>query len=118
MTLPALPTVISAFAWPPDDADVILTANSASVWRPYRAELDGSDTTWLGTTGGVNQNYFKAAIVFEDRIWFIARTDSTGVGIVRSMAVDGTGQRIDFQSSLGTGNQVAPFVGGDGFYYN
>ena len=111
-------TTISSYAWPPDDSYVILTANDTD-WRPYRAELDGSDTTYLGTIGAEGQNYFKDALVYRNRIWMITATDAAGgKGIISSMTLAGTGEEENFDSSLGAGDVVQPFVGGDGWYYN
>lgn len=113
--------VISAFAWPPDDSYVVFSAHIGTPWSPVRAELDGSTTTQLGTTGGVNQNFFEAAIVYSNRIWFISATAASSFGArgrLSSMALDGTDERVDFDSSLGSGDMVDKFIGGDGFYYN
>ena len=113
--------VMSAFAWPPDDSYVVIGAHIGTPWSPVRCELDGSTTTQLGTTGGVNQNYFKAPIVYNNRIWFISATDTSTIGVrgrLSSMALDGTDETVDFDTSLGTGDQVLPFVGGDGFYFD
>lgn len=114
--------VMSAFAWPANDTYVVIGAHIGTPWSPVRCELDGSDTTQLGTIGGVNQNYFKSPIVYQNMIWFITATDtSTGgtAGRIGSMALDGTGEVSDnFDSSDGPGDLVRPFVGGDGWYYN
>ena len=113
--------VISAFAWPPDDSYVVIGAHIGTPWSPVNCALDGSTTTQLGTTGGVNQNYFKAPVVYNNRIWFISVTDTSSGGargVLSSMALDGTDEVDNFDTSLGTGDQVLPFVGGDGFYYN
>lgn len=111
--------VMSAFAWPPDDSYVVIGAHIGTPWSPVRCELDGSTTTQLGTIGGVNQNYFKSPIVYQNLIWFISSTDaSAGIGKIGNMALDGTGETTLFDTSLGAGNLVAPFVGGDGWYYN
>ena len=100
---------------------MIIGAHIGTPWQPVRCELDGSDTTQLGTMGGVNQNYFKSPIVYRNKIWFISATDTSSGGargVVSSMALDGSGEAENFDSSDGTGDQVQPFVGGDGFYYN
>lgn len=110
--------LISGLAWPADDSFVVITANFAP-WAVVRAETDGSNTTVLGSTGPVNQAFFRVALVLNGRIWFISQTNtSAGLGRVSSMALDGTGERTDFGSNLGSGDQVKPFVSGDGWYFN
>lgn len=113
--------VISGRAWPADDSFVVITANiGAGYFSVIRAEVDGSTTSSLSSTiGAANQNWFRDALVYNNRIWFIRTTDNTdGVGRIGSMALDGTDERTDFASNAGTGDQVYPFLGGDGFYHN
>jgi hypothetical protein len=110
---------VSAFAWAPDDSFAVITANlSFGHYDVIRAELDGSDTTQLGSTGGSTANYFQTAIVFENRIWFIERVAAGGYGQLSSMSLSGTGYANHFASNAGPGDLIEAFGGGDGFYYN
>lgn len=112
--------VISSHAWPADDSFVVITSNiGTGFWDVFRAEVDGSDTTQLGTLHAQSQGWFEMALVYQGRIWLITDTDaSASKGVVSSMLLNGTGERVDFDSSAGAGDQVSAFVGGDGWYYN
>lgn len=112
--------VISRYAWPADDSFVVYTANMGTGhYVVLRAELDGSNTTVLGTTGAVVQGWYSGALVYGGRIWFISATDaSESRGVISSMLLDGTDEREDFDSSDGSGDMVYPFTGGDGWYVN
>ena len=112
---------VSGLAWPANDSFVVLSANlAAGFYNVIRAELDGSDTNVLGTTGpATTQSYFRGALVYENRIWFISKTDTlNGKGAVATMTLTGGGEQTVFDSSLGSGDQVYPFTGGDGWYFN
>ncbi len=112
---------LSEFAWPPDDSYVVYTANLGNGFMDIiRAELDGSTTTRLNTShGAINQTWFQAAIIYNNRIWFIEATDgSSSQGWLSSVALGGTDYVKNFDSTAGTGDTVYPFTGGDGFYYN
>jgi Tol biopolymer transport system component len=110
---------LSHLAWPADDSWVLFVADLGfGHISMIRAELDGSDTTRLGTTGAINQGWYVTGLVFENRIWFISGANSVNTGKMRSMALDGTDEVENFNNTLGTGNAVADFTGGDGFYFN
>lgn len=115
-------SVVSGEAWPSDDSFVVITANLGvgGFFSVVRAEVDGSDTTALNASrGSVNQGWFEAAKVYGNRIWFISATDaSASKGRISSVALDGTDLQDNFDSSLGSGDQVAAFAGGDGWYFN
>lgn len=112
--------VVSGLAWPADDSFVVFTSNiGTGFWDVFRAELDGSNTTQLGTLHAQSQGWFEAALVFGGRIWLITDTDaSASKGVISSMLLDGTDERTDFDSSAGAGTAVSAFAGGDGWYVN
>ena len=115
---------VSGLAWAPADAFVVMTADLAlgNGIQPIRAEVDGSDTTVLcattGSQGPENRNYFRTALVYANRVWWVNGTNSVNVAKVSSCAIDGSDLREDFNNTLGSGDQVADFGGGDGFYFN
>ena len=110
------------YAWPADDSFVVIVANIGNpVYNIFRAEVDGSDTTQLGTTGPDAGSIpaFRTALIYQSRIWFVSETDGTASKAqVSSMTLAGTDERVDFDSSLGSGDEVLGFVGGDGWYFN
>jgi hypothetical protein len=115
------PVVISRYAWPSDDSFVLITANlGLGFYSMIRTEVDGSGSTALnGSHGAVVQGYYSAGLVSGGRIWFIDSTDaSAGQGKVSSLALDGTDYVNNLNTSAGAGDQVYPFTGGDGWYYN
>ncbi len=108
-------------AWPADDSFVVITANLGSgFYNIIRAEVDGSDTNILGTTGAATSpSYFRGALVYQSRIWFISDTNSVGFkGEVSYMSLTGGTETLVFDSSAGAGDQVTAFGGGDGWYFN
>jgi Periplasmic component of the Tol biopolymer transport system len=108
---------MSGRAWPADDSFVVFTSNLGSGWKVIRAEIDGSYTTQLGTTGPCALSYMRGALIYQNRIWFISKEQSGGKGEISCMSLTGSGERVVFDSSDGTGDQVAPFAGGDGWYF-
>ena len=108
------------YAFPSDDSFVVMTANLGSgFYNVIRAELDGSDTNILGTTGPVTVTPFRAALAFEGRIWFISDVNALGgKGEISFMSLTGTNETVVFDSSAGAGDEVQPFVGGGGWYFN
>lgn len=114
---------LSGLAWAPADEFVVISADLAlgNGIQPIRAEVDGSDTTLLpvGTGfGPENRNCYRTCLVLNDRIWWIRRTSDVSAGEIQSCALDGSDPRTDFDNTLGSGDRVADFGGGDGFYFN
>lgn len=113
--------LVSGLAWAPDDSYAIITANLGFGYRSIvRAELDGSTTTNLNASNGaVNTTRFRVALVYQSHIWFIEHTSASGgFGMVSRMALDGSNYTVSFNSTLGPGNYIEPFTGGDGWYFN
>lgn len=119
-----LPPRFSEFAWTDTDSFILFTADvgGGGVFHSMvRAETDGSNTTELNNAHGAShQTRFRGGLIFDGRIWFIESTffDPSGNGVVSSMALDGTDYQVNFDSSLGTGDQVFAFTNGDGWYFN
>lgn len=113
---------VSHLAWAPADAFVVVSGNRGigNGLEPIRCEVDGSTSVGLAAsaTGPANRSYFRTVLVYASRIWWIRTTQSDGFGRVDSCALDGSDERTDFNSTLGTGDQVVPFGGGDGWYFN
>jgi hypothetical protein len=103
-------------AWPADDSFVVISANIGT-WQVFRAELDGSDTTQLGTLIPGGLTYFRPALVYENRIWVIVGTPGGNTGIAY-MSLAGDDQTVVFDTGAGSGDQLFPFGGGDGWYFN
>lgn len=104
------------YAWPADDSFVVITANlGAGFYNIIRCELDGSDTNVLGTTGANDGNsYFRGALVYQGRIWFISDNVPTKIS---SMTLTGTDETVNLDASLGSGDMVEDLGGGDGWYF-
>lgn len=112
-------TNLSHLCFAPDDSFVVISSNiGAGYITMFRAEVDGSDTTALGSTGAINQTYMTVGVVFNNRIWFISGASSVSTAKLRSMALDGTDQVENFNNTLGPGNLIADFTSGDGFYFS
>jgi len=112
---------VSGMAFPADDSFAVFTANLGSCYYSgIRAELDGSDTTVLGSAGPVTApSYMRGALVYQGRIWFIETDDLLdSKGQVSYMPLAGCAATVVFDSSLGSGDQVYAFTGGDGWYFN
>lgn len=113
-------SLVSLYPFPADDSFVVITANIGSgFYNVFRAELDGSDTTQLGTTGPVLLSPMRGALVYQGRIWFISDNEDEGNrGRISFMSLSGAGQTVVLDTDLGTGDAILPFVGGDGWYFN
>lgn len=116
------PNVAGHFmAWAPGDAFIVLSGDVAlgDGIQPIRAEVDGSDTTVLGTGDGPeNRNGFRGALVYNNRIWYILATNAVNAARIGSMALDGSDEVTNFNNTLGAGDMVSDFTGGDGWYFN
>ena len=109
-------TRVSGSCWAPDDSFVVIThGNGGAV---FRCELDGSDSTQLGTTGPENRTWYRGALIHNNRIWFVIGTSLVNIAQIGSMALDGTDEVTSFDNSDGPGDIVDDFGGGDGWYYN
>lgn len=109
-------TNVSGLSWAPADEFVVITGNIGSGYiTMFRAEVDGSDTTALGTSGADNNNFVRGGLVYGNRIWFIKATSPATIG---SMALDGSDNQVNFNASLGSGDAVSDLGSGDGWYFN
>lgn len=108
------------YAFPANDAYVVMTANlGAGFYNVIRAELDGSNTTVLGSDGPVTTTPFRPALVYQNRIFYITDINALGGDAeISYMPLAGSAGTVLFDSSLGSGDQVAGFTGGDGWYFN
>jgi len=113
---------ISGRAWPADDSFVVFGANKGNgYFDVIRAEVDGSTTTSLSAVSGHGASTLTRMmmpLIYRSRIWFIEKAGNVGAGWVSSFALDGSGYVNHFDSEAGTGDQIVPFAGGDGWYYN